>query len=128
VTKFPRGERLPPTLSYVRRLLALSSSCRSCATGGNLSKQVICLKPNLCYPAQVVGNQAALDRGPFFGEGQCGKIFFIWIRSNPLKSLDSAKRIQAILFGFPWIYLARQDESFCLSPTLRRGVGLGRSV
>ncbi|HEY5205945.1 MAG TPA: hypothetical protein VIJ63_15265 [Roseiarcus sp.] len=31
--------------------------------------------------------------------------FFIWIRRNPLKSLDSAKRIQGNASFFPWISL-----------------------
>jgi hypothetical protein len=37
-----------------------------------------------------------------------GQDFFIWIRRNPLKSLDSTKGIQgneAIFLGFPWIHL-----------------------
>src|SRR3984885_12932555 len=113
----------------VRRLFALSSSCRSCATGGNLLKQVLCLKRNLCYPVQVVGNHAAL--GPFFGEGARRKDFFIWIRSNPLKSPDSAKRIQGNPSNSIWISLdlfSEAERVVLLKPALRRGVGLGRSV
>jgi hypothetical protein len=31
--------------------------------------------------------------------------FLIWIRCNPLKSLESAKEIQGFLLGFIWFYL-----------------------
>jgi hypothetical protein len=99
----------------VRRLFALSSSCRACATGGSLSKQVLCLKRNLCYPIQVVGNHAALDRA-VFREGARRKDFFIWIRSNPLKSPDSAKRIQGNPSNFIWISLdlfGEAERAFC---------------
>jgi hypothetical protein len=34
-----------------------------------------------------------------------GNDFFIWIRRNPLKSLESAKEIQGNPSFFPWFYL-----------------------
>jgi hypothetical protein len=41
-----------------------------------------------------------------FGHGVTGeKIFFIWIRRNPLKSPDSAKGIQGNPSFFAWFYL-----------------------
>lgn len=46
--------------------------------------------------------------GAFVTSGiQCDRrrIFFIWIRGNPLKSPDSTKEIQGNPSYFPWIYL-----------------------
>jgi hypothetical protein len=39
------------------------------------------------------------------GKESAGKIFFIWIHCNPLKSPNSAKGIQGNPSLFPWFYL-----------------------
>jgi hypothetical protein len=41
------------------------------------------------------------------GESKPEKVFFIWIRCNPLKSPDSDERIQGNPSIFPWFYLVQ---------------------